>query len=266
LIDVAKHLWRDGMSHRDAVSHAYQIIREAHLLSGNLRHLNQRSHPTTESIFDLVWSSERNDHDQPLRAPLLVALMKSMGRGPDPSNVSKKFNDWFRESLRKESFLAVMPHDATAPGFDPKLHQQLRENGWLRYYEDDRGGQHLIIPSGTQPMKPLKHKPSTGKHITQAYWNTTDAWWPEADPKDLDKRKAEYLNPAGEAFLNAILAERALERFKAWLELERQMKKSPARKKQPKNESGEFVSPKDKGAGRTKNGQFGGTRKKSGNS
>jgi len=256
LIDVAKHLWREGMNHRDAVSHAYHLIREAHLLSGNLRHLNQRSHPSAGSISDLVWRAERNDHGQPLRVPLLVALMKSLGKGANADNARKLLNDWFRESLRKDSFLAVMPHDATAPGTDPKLHQQLRENGWLRFHQDDRGGQHLIIPPNTRPEKPLRQKPATGKHITQPYWNTTDVWWPEADPQDIQTRKAEYLNPAGDAFLNAIIAQRALERFTAWLELEAQIKKAPARKKQPRNASGKLVSPKDKGADRNAEGRF----------
>ena len=86
LLAVAKHLWREGMSHRDAVGHAYQLICEARLLSTHLQHLNRRlQDPIQTSIRDLVWQSARNAHGQPLRVPLLVSLMKSLGRGTTPT-------------------------------------------------------------------------------------------------------------------------------------------------------------------------------------
>lgn len=264
LIDVAKHLWREKMSHREAVEHAYKIIFEAHLMSAGIRHSNQAHHPSPESISELVWQSERNVHGQPLRLPLLVAFIKSLEMGANPSNVSKRFNEWIRESLRKESFLAVMPWNAAAPGIDLELHQRLCDNGWIQWYDDDRGQHHLITPSSRkEPTKKPRKKPAAGEHKTAPYWETRDVWWPDPEDAEIEKRKSEYLTPGRDAFIGTLAAEQALERFKGWLELEEKLKKVPAKKQQPKNAGGVFVSPKDKGAGRGDKGRFGRARKKS---
>lgn len=267
LIDVAKHVWQKGDNHIEVIKRAYQIICEAHLTSGNIRRHNEkvRRHGIPEPIFNLVEQSEKNADGHPLRQPLLAAFMKSLGMGGDPSNASKRFNEWIKESERLRDYSATIPWNPTELGFDKVLDERLRRNGWIQWFYDGGSG-FLITPPRTSPVKPLRRKLADGEHVTTPYWETTDVWWPESDKETIEKRKSEYLNAGRDAFRSSYQACAALVKFSKWLELERQMKKAPTPKKQPKNENGEFVSPKDKGAGRSKNGQFGGTRKKSGNS
>jgi hypothetical protein len=264
LIDVAKHLSREGIGHREAVKHAYQIICEAHLISGNIRRWNEkvkRDH-LPKLVFDLVDQSEKNDHGQPLRQPLLVAFMKSRNMGGDPSNVSKRFNEWIKESLRREDYKAAIlkPRKRILPGMNP--YGRHEENGWLQWHVEG-STHHAILPERTSPRQILQQKPATGEHVTKPYWETNDAWWPDPDKETTERRKSKYLNAGRDAFLSPHSARQALAAFGDWLELEGKLKKPSIRKKQPKNASGAFVSPKDKGASRSEKGQYGGRRKKS---
>ena len=264
LIDVAKHLWRDGMDHQEVIKRAYQIICEAHLTSGNIRRWNEKvkRHHIPEPIFNLVERSVKNDRGQPLRQRLLVAFMKSLGMGGDPSNASKRFNEWIRESEREEDYLSTVPWNRADPDFDQPLSERLSENGWIQWYVDGRTG-HLITPPRNTPAKPLRRKPAAGEHVTTPYWETTDVWWPDPDKEIIERRKSEYLSAGRDVFLSPYTAQKVLVDFGAWLELDEKRKKAPAKKQQPKNAGGVFVSPKDKGAGRGDKGRFGRARKKS---
>jgi len=267
LIDVAKHIWREKDTHQDVIKRAYQIICEAHLTSGNIRRWNEkvRRHGIPEPIFNLVEQSEKNTDGHPLRQPLLAAFMKSLGMGSDPSNASKRFNEWIKESERLRDYSATIPWNPNDPGFDGVLNERLRKNGWVQWFYDGGSG-FLVTPPRTSPAKPLGRKYSDGEHVTTPYWDTTDVWWPVPDKETIEQRKSEYLNAGRDAFRSSYQACGALVKFSKWLELEGKMKKVPMQKKQPRNATGALVSPKDKGAGRSAKGQYGGTRKKSGNS
>lgn len=265
LIDVARHLAGKGLDHQEAVTRAYAIICEAHLVSRNIQLWNEkvRRHHSAEHIFSLVNAAPTNEQGQPLRVPLLVEFFKARGQGSNATNASKRFNEWFRHSTRLNDYLATVPWNREANNFDPELHKQLLKTGWITWFQIGSSG-YLLLPSQTLPAKKAPRKPEEGEHMTRPFWVTNDVWWPQANPKEVERRKSEYLNQARDAFSSPHMATRALEKFERWLDLEEAIQREtnpPSPVKRPRSGKGEFVSPRNKGADRGEKGRF---RKKSG--
>lgn len=258
LIDVAKHIAINETNHRDAVQRAYSIICEAHVVSRNIGHWNEkvRNNHTSKLIHELVENAELNKREQPLRKRLLSAFYEALESPKNEDDASKEFNRWMRSKARLADYKSTIPYNPHHENYDHDLYVKLNSDGWILWHNMGSNG-FLIVPEATQPKHDPPRKKEKRDHITQTYWGTTDVWWPEATGDMVDVEKDKYLNKGRTAFLSKYCAEKALEKFQKWLELDASIKGEDSEKRSiPRSKEGQFVSDKDKGAKRNDEGKY----------
>ena len=255
LIDVAKSIDTKKMSYQDVIKKAYALICEAHLISKNLRHWNElvsRNHHS-KLINDLVENSQKNDEKQPLRLALLVDFFKAIQSPKSEDSASREFNKWFAYEAKLEDYTATFPYKPNPRNHDIDQYKKRIENGWIRWHTLERE-RIYIVPEANKPKKDKKTTLKPNQHVTEPYWTTKDAWWPEATKKVIENlKKRNYLNNGKDAFLDNDAAALALTKFHQWIKLEQLNRKSLDVKppiKPLRSKVGKFASNKDKGSDR----------------
>jgi hypothetical protein len=262
LIDVAKHLNVNKYDHQEAVCAAYDLICEAHLVSRNIRRWNEnaRIHHSSPEIHQAVFNAAKNAQGQPLREAVLVNFFSSLGRGCNPTNASKKFNDWIKEYLRRNDFESYFPWNPVSLGTSPGQNKIYRENGWIKW-EYHKRGNYLMVPERTKPKTNQARELKEDEHPTEAYWLTKDVWWPEPKSSEIEEAKSRWLTSNRKAFHSFYIACEALKTFKKWLDSEASL--IPSKKKTlNSSKSGNFVSSKNKGSARAESGKYTKNQKK----
>lgn len=262
LIDVAKHIADPSSSVKKTVAKAYEIICEAHLLSRNLSHWNEKAanhhlDPRFKKIAEDNSEEDANGLIRCSRKKVLVAFEKTLGNDVSETTASENFSEWIRESVRTEEFLDAIHFDHHDPEHDPHLFNMLIKSGWLERLKIGTAGYYLP-PIPTSPTKRLNsHQPTFRSNLekkasvisleTEPYWSSEDRWWPNPSNETLRAKRQEFLNATGQYFLSPFIAAGALERYSGWLEVwnERKKRKYQAPSSPRKDsESGQFIGQK----------------------
>lgn len=249
LIDVAKHLAKDGESTKKTIERAYSLICEAHVTSRNIRHWNakvRRGHVSDrihKIVEEHIITTKTNKGKVP-RLAVTKALLELRGMSSNDTQTGKLFNTWVRESLRKEDYDCAIPWNPVREGFDEALNKTLLDKGWIQWLRIGNAG-YLILPEcTTKPITKPKKKVNKDDHVTRPWWGTKKVWWPNPSKEHIRKFKNEYLIDNFKHFKNAHTAQRALYKFDRWLDIMDAHKRQSTklRKSKPKrdSDSGEF--------------------------
>jgi|GEM_PF-1898031 len=248
LLEVAKHIAASGEAAEKTVQRAYALICEAHLVSRNIRHWNEKARRghVSDAIHSLVEEHllrKGNDAGKVVRADLLGAFVKQRGGASNERDVRRIFNRWVTESLRLRSFLEEIPWNPSAPDFDGGLSKTLCEKGWIRWLHIGSSG-FLILPEQTEkPLTSPRRKRKSGEHETAPWWGTKTVWWPAPSAKEIAEFKAEYLVDKQKHFRSAHAAKKALTKLKTWLDLQDEiesMNSKPERRGKSDPKTGKF--------------------------
>lgn len=225
LLEVAKHLDREGERPKKTIERAYSLICEAHVFSRNLKHWNDKSKRdhVSQVIHDLVEEhvvSDGKNQGKVPRIPLLQAFLKKVKGTSNSTEAGKIFNRWVKETLRRKSFENNIPWNPKREDFDRKLNSTLSENGWIRWNNFGRGN-HLILPQQTKkPDHKSRTKPRKEDHETRPWWNTKTTWWPNPTTEEQKNFKSRFLCDKQSNFRNAYAAKQCLKYFDQWLKVQ----------------------------------------------
>lgn len=262
LIDVAKHIADPITPSQRIVEKAYEIICEAHLLSRNLAHWNEKAEnhhldPAIKKITDAhAKEIEKGIFHCPRKA-VLVAFEKHLGNEVSESTASENFNEWIRESTRTDEFLEAIHYNHHDSQHDRHLFNMLITSGWIECLSMGSRVEYYP-PRPISPAIPLIESPPTLRSDfrskatvlcleTEPYWNSEDRWWPNPDKETLEAKKREILTANGQFFLSPFIAARTLEKYafwrEAWAERKRRHQKPPATPRKD-SETGHFIRKK----------------------
>jgi len=250
LIDVAKHMAQDGDSIQKTIEKAYTLICEAHLVSRNICHWNEKTRRghVSERLHSIVTELEikkGKDKGKVARAAVLKAFIESRGMKSNETNDGKLFNKWMKESLRMKDYCNALPWNPSREDFDDGLYKTLIEKGWIRWMNIGSSG-YLILPERTQkPRTKSRKKAREGDHITRPWWETKTVWWPDPTKDEVKELRAEYLVDNAKHFRSSYSAKQALEKFERWLDItdawtQESAKKKRNRKQQRSDDDGKF--------------------------
>lgn len=247
IIDVAKHIAQPGESSEKTIKRAYELICESHLVSRNIAHWNakaRRGHVSL-GIADLVMSTLEEGSDDLLpvnRKALLVAFEEMRGESVSASTASDRFNEWLRDIVRKDDFLIAIGYNHRGGSSDQDRIKMLNANGWIDEVNIS-GDVHISVPAATEPAKEIKHEGACS-HPTEPYWNTTDTWWPEADPERIEHLRKRIFDSTGANFITAYQAKQELQRYHRWRDVQKVAKvanKQKKRRTRKDAETGHFL-------------------------
>lgn len=226
LIEVAKSIASDGEGAQKTIERAYALICEAHLVSRNIRHWNEktRRNHVKKSIHEIVEQCvvrEGLDEGKVPRAKVLSAFLKSKGRSSNETDDRKLFNRWIHQTLRMDSYKNEIPWNPVRDDFDQALSKILQEKGWIRWFNLGSSGYLLLPEESEMPLTKSRRKLRDGEHVTRPWWETKNVWWPSPTKAEVKRFKDEYLSDKGKNFRSEYAAKKALERFDRWLEVEK---------------------------------------------
>ena len=248
LIDVAKSIAAEKEPAQKTIERAYALICEAHLVSRNIRHWNEkaRRNHVDKRIHEVVEGLVIRDGDEQgkvNRAEVLSAFLKSKGRKSNATDDRKLFKKWIDDSLRIRSFRETIPWNPDRPDFDRDLHGILCEKGWIQWL-DFGGGAYLILPERTQqPRTRPRRKRRDGEHVTRPWWETKTVWWPSPSNEEIKEFKRYHGIERGRYFPAAYAAKTVLEKFDRWLEIQDRLaaqRKTATRKRRHDSDTGQF--------------------------
>lgn len=225
LLEVAKHIERDGDGPGKTIERAYSLICEAHVFSRNLSHWNEKSRRDHFSPFihNLVCGSVISDglnEGKVHRNSLLTSFLEAKNKATNQSDTRKLFNLWVTQSLRHRSFSDTIPWHPQREDFDEEINKQLYAKGWIYQIRIGTSIHHTIPEETSPPAHRPKRKWRDGEHITRPWWNTKHVWWPNPSQLEIKEFKAQYLDGRGGHFQSAYRAKQALTKFERWLEIE----------------------------------------------
>lgn len=243
LIDVAKHMAQDGETAQKTIEKAYTLICEAHLVSRNIRHWNEKTRRghVSERIHNVVIQHEINEGKDKGKVPRLAVLMSFLeSRGQSSTGARKLFSSWIKETIRKRSYSENIPWNPVREDFDEALNKKLLDKGWIRWFYIGNSG-HLMLPEQTvKPRTKPRRKVKKGEHVTRPWWGTKTVWWPAATQEEIKNFKGEYLIDNSKHFRSEYSAKQALMKFDRWLDIMDALKReteNQAHKPKPKRDS-----------------------------
>jgi len=249
LIDVAKHLAREGEAAQKTIEKAYTLVCEAHLVSRNIKHWNEKTRRgyVSERIHSIITEIEIKDGKDRGKVPRLAAikaLLESRGKSSNDKDAGRLFRLWIKESIRMRTYEEVIPWNPVREDFDEALNKTLLRKGWIRWFNIG-SSDHLILPEKTtKPSHKARKKIRKGEHVTRPWWGTKTVWWPAPTKDEVKEFKEEYLTDRFKHFICAYAAKRALEKFDRWLDIMDALKRGnqPLKSKVKRDpDTGEFM-------------------------